>query len=175
MEAMYLVDVFAVESPVRATQSRKAPMSQSLARLLVHIIFSTKNRSACLSSSVRPRLWRYLAGGLDALDSPAIQIGGAADHIHILCRMSKNIAACKLVEEIKKESSKWLKTQDEGLAAFYWQTGYGSFSIGQSAVAATERYILRQEEHHQAVSFQDEYRRFLARYEIPYDERYVWD
>jgi putative transposase len=116
-----------------------------------------------------------LAGGLDALDSAAIQIGGAADHVHILCRMSKNIAACKLVEEIKKESSKWLKTQDAGLASFHWQAGYGSFSIGQSTVAATERYILRQEEHHRRVSFQDEYRRYLAKYKIPYNERYVWD
>lgn len=150
-------------------------MSQSLARILVHIIFSTKNRTACLSDNVRPRLWRYLAGALDALDSRAIQIGGTADHVHILCHVSKNIAACRLVEEIKKESSKWLKGQEDALADFYWQTGYGSFSIGQSAVAATERYILRQGEHHRRISFQEEYRRFLTKYCVPYDERYVWD
>jgi REP element-mobilizing transposase RayT len=124
---------------------------------------------------VRPQLWRYLAGALDALDSRAVQIGGAADHVHVLCHMSKNIAACKLVEEIKKESSKWLKRQADDLAGFYWQTGYGAFSIGQSGVAATERYILRQEDHHRRLSFQDEYRRFLVKYRIPYDERFVWD
>ncbi len=84
-------------------------MSQSLAKILVHIVFSTKDRASCLSGDVRPHLWRYLAGALNALDSPAIQVGGAADHVHVLCRMSKNIAACKLIEEIKKESSKWLK------------------------------------------------------------------
>lgn len=150
-------------------------MSQSLAMLLVHFIFSTKNRVSVLVDPVRPLLWRYMAGTLDALDSRAIQIGGTADHVHILCRMSKNIAACKLVEEIKIESSKWLKKQDASLADFHWQAGYGAFTIGESGVPVAERYILRQEEHHRHVSFQDEYRRFLAKYRIPYDERYVWD
>ena len=149
-------------------------MSQSLAQILVHIIFSTKNREPLLTDPVRPQLWRYLAGALDALDSRAILVGGPADHVHILCRLSKNITLCKLVEEVKKESSKWLKQQGPNLSGFYWQSGYGSFSIGQSQVAATERYILRQEEHHRRISFQEEYRRFLTKYNIPYDERYVW-
>ena len=108
-------------------------------------------------------------------DCRAIQIGGTTDHVHILCHLSRSIPACKLVEEIKKESSKWLKQQDHDLSDFYWQGGYGAFSIGQSALAATERYILRQEEHHRRVSFQDEYRRFLAKYGVAFDEQYVWD
>jgi REP element-mobilizing transposase RayT len=150
-------------------------MPQSLANILVHFIFSTKNRQPVLSDVVRPLLWRYLAGALDALDCRAIQIGGTADHVHILCHMSRNIAACKVVEEVKKESSKWIKQQGNDLSDFYWQGGYGAFSVGQSGVAATESYILRQEEHHRQVSFQDEYRRFLAKYHVPFDERYVWD
>jgi len=150
-------------------------MSQSLAKLLVHIIFSTKNRLPVLTDPIRPQLWRYMAGTLQALDSPALQVGGASDHIHILCRLSKNIAVCKLIEEVKKESSKWLKRQGPDLASFYWQAGYGAFGIGLRAVDATVHYILRQEQHHQRLSFQQEYRRFLAKYEISYDERYVWD
>ena len=131
-------------SPERARQpSGGATMSQSLSKILVHVIFSTKNRTPCLPSPVRPLLWRYLAGALDALDSRAIQIGGTSDHVHILCHMSKTVAICKLVEQIKIESSKWLKAQDGDLKAFGWQAGYGAFSIGQSAVAATESYILR--------------------------------
>jgi REP element-mobilizing transposase RayT len=150
-------------------------MSQSLAKNLIHVIYSTKNRTPCLSPEVRPDLYAYKAGILKHWQSPAILIGGVADHVHILFCLSKNHALAKVIEEVKKGSSKWLKTQAPELRGFHWQAGYGAFSVSQSNVEQVKRYIERQEEHHRKRTYQDEFRAFLKRYEIEYDERYVWD
>jgi REP element-mobilizing transposase RayT len=150
-------------------------MAQSLAKNLIHLIFSTKNREPFLTPSIRPALFAYQAAILREWESPAIVIGGDSDHVHALFVLSKNLALCKVIEEVKKGSSKWLKTQDDAFASFYWQSGYGAFSVSQSNVAKVRRYIEGQVEHHRTVSFQDEFRLFLKRYAIEYNELYVWD
>ncbi len=152
-------------------------MAQSLTANLIHLIYSTKHREAQLAerSEIRPKLFAYQAGIYKTLDSPAIAIGGTQDHIHALFILSKTLALCDLIEEVKKGSSKWLKTQDTGFAGFRWQNGYGAFSLSQSHVAQARRYIDGQIEHHQTLTFQEEFRLFLKRYGVNYDERYVWD
>jgi len=150
-------------------------MPQSLAKNLIHLIYSTKNRDGCLTPAIRPKLFAYQAGILQEWDSPAIVIGGDADHVHALFILSKNHTLCKVIEEVKKGSSKWIKTQGKGFARFHWQNGYGAFSVSQSHVTRVRRYIERQTEHHRTMSFQEEFRLFLKRHGIEYDERYVWD
>lgn len=150
-------------------------MPQSLARNVLHLIFSTKNREPLITDAVRPDLHSYLGGILRQLESPAISINSVADHIHILFCLSKNHALKKVVEEIKKGSSKWIKSKGNEFASFYWQNGYGAFSVSQSNVAIVKKYVENQENHHKRVTFQDEFRAFLRKHAIEYDERYVWD
>jgi len=150
-------------------------MSQSLSLLYIHLIFSTKNRHPALAADIRPNLNAYIAGIPTQWDSSAIAIECVEDHIHLLFRMSKKFALSKIVEEVKKGSSKWLKTQGESLATFYWQAGYGAFSVSQSAVPEVKKYIQRQEEHHRKITFQDEFRLFLKKHQIDFDEKWVWD
>jgi REP element-mobilizing transposase RayT len=148
-------------------------MPQSLANILIHAVWSTKERRPLISDGVRVGLHGYMAGILKNIESPALIINTVADHVHVLCQLSKNLAACKLVEEVKKSSTKWLKAQ--GVAAFAWQNGYGVFSVSQSNVAAVRKYIEGQAEHHQKRDFRDEFRAFCKRHSVPLDERYVWD
>jgi len=148
-------------------------MPQSLAKLLVHLIYSTKHRERTIQDTVRPHLHAYLVGILDNLKCPSLQTGGTDDHVHILFSLGRTISLSDVVEEVKKGSSKWMKTQ--GVPTFTWQAGYGAFSVGESQAAAVVRYIQRQEEHHRHLSFQDEFRQFLEKYRVAYDERYVWD
>jgi len=150
-------------------------MAQSLAKLLTHIIFSTKDRRAVLPAEIRPRLNAYFVGILRQWGSPSILVNSVADHVHILCCLSKNHALARIIEEIKKGTSKWLKGQDSGLAGFHWQNGYGAFSVSQSNVAEVRQYIERQEEHHRKMTFEDELRGFLKKHCIEFDERYLWD
>lgn len=149
-------------------------MPQSLSKVLVHLIFSTKHREALIGPDIRTRLHGYLVGILDNLKSPSLQTGGVADHVHILFALGRTISQAELVEEVKKSSSKWMKA-DGRVTGFSWQAGYGAFSIGESQADNVIRYIQNQEEHHRKVTFQDEFRRFLERYKVAYDERYVWD
>jgi REP element-mobilizing transposase RayT len=150
-------------------------MPQSLARNLVHLVYSTKNRRACLSSSLLPGLCAYQAGIFNELESPAIIIGGAADHVHALFLLSKNHALCKVIEDVKTASSKWMKQQDSAPTDFSWQNGYGAFSVGESNLNRLRQYIERQPEHHRKISFQEEFRLILKKYGIHSDERYLWD
>ena len=149
-------------------------MPQSLAKIIVHIVFSTKNHNPCLSNDIRPGLFAYIAGILNKFDSKAILINDVEDHVHILCLLSKNHAPCEIVEKVKTGSSKWVKTQTSGPDSFQWQNGYGMFSVSQSNVASVKRYIAEQENHHRRVSFEEEFRKFLDKYEVRYDEEYVW-
>ena len=149
-------------------------MPQSLSKVLIHLIFSTKHREPFIHDAIRSRLHAYLVGIMENMQSPSIQTGGVADHVHILCTLGRTISQAALVEEIKTSSSKWMKT-DGGVAKFAWQAGYGAFSVGESQVEAVIHYIQGQEEHHRKVTFQDEYRAFLKRYNITCDEQYVWD
>lgn len=151
-------------------------MPQSLAKLYVHIIFSTKNRYPFLQDKeIRNEMHSYLGGACNELDSQVLIVGGVADHVHILCTLSKNLSLAKLVGEVKRESSKWVKTKGRGLSKFAWQNGYGAFSVSQSQVEVVRKYIGKQEEHHRKKTFQDEFRASLRKYEIKFDERYVWD
>ena len=150
-------------------------MSQSLVKNLVHLIFSTKNRERIITDAVRPDMHAYMAGILQDLDSPALTINSVADHAHILFNLDKNRAVAKIVMEVKRGSSKWIKTQGAAFRLFHWQSGYGGFSISPSAVNETKTYIAQQAEHHRVKTFQEEFRAFLHRYEVEYDERYVWD
>ncbi|MCK6622618.1 MAG: IS200/IS605 family transposase [Calditrichaceae bacterium] len=150
-------------------------MPQSLAKIYVHIVFSTKLRESWLTEKIQPELYAYMAGILKTWESPGIQIGGMPDHVHILSMLSKNHAACKVVEEVKKGSSKWIKTKGAEFKNFSWQNGYGIFSISPSHVDKVKTYIENQKEHHRRTIFMDEFRKLLKKYDIPYDERYVWD
>ncbi len=128
-----------------------------------------------LDGAFRKQTHAYLAGICQRQDSPALIIGGVADHVHILNRLGRTIDLAALVREIKRESSKWIKENDPRLRGFQWQAGYGAFSISPSHVDALVRYIEDQEEHHRVVSFQDEFRRICKKYGVEIDERYVWD
>jgi REP-associated tyrosine transposase len=150
-------------------------MSQSLARIYVHLIFSTKHREPLLSAAVQPRLRAYLATVLKNLGSAAVKVGGTRDHVHMLFRLSKNRALAETVERIKTSSSKWLKTQGRATTSFHWQSGYAAFSVSPAKVRSVVDYIARQEEHHRKVTFQEECRKFFESYGLEYDERYMWD
>lgn len=151
-------------------------MPQSLAKILVHAVFSTKARRPFLrDKTLRDELHRYLGGILTNLECQPIIIGGEEDHVHLRCALSRTCEAAAMVKEVKRGSSLWLKTKSPDLADFAWQNGYGIFSIGFSQIEAVRDYIAGQEEHHRKVSFQDEFRQLLRRYEIGFDERYVWD
>lgn len=150
-------------------------MPQSLAHVLVHLIFSTKDRYPFLAAEVRLELFAYSAKVLAEHDSPAILINGVDDHVHVLCRMSRTISIADLVKELKISTSKWLKTNGGMLSKFQWQSGYGAFSVSPSKSSDVRRYIENQGERHRTMSFQEEYREFLVRYGIEFDERYVWD
>ena len=150
-------------------------MPQSLAKNLIHLIYSTKDREPCLSPEIRAGLFGYKAGILKEWKSPAVVIGGIADHVHILFCLSKNHSLAKIIEEVKKGSSKWMKTQGPEFQGFHWQAGYGAFSVSQSHVEEVRRYIELQDEHHRTRSFKDEFLAFLNRYEIEYDERFLWE
>ncbi len=150
-------------------------MPQSLSYLLTHIVFSTKDRTPVLDATVRPALHAYLATVARNVDCECFRVGGVADHVHLAVRLSRTITMAQLIEELKTSSSKWLKTQSPALAAFAWQRGYGAFSVGPSDLNALLHYIDTQEDQHKTRTFQDEYRAFLKKYGIEYDERYVWD
>jgi len=150
-------------------------VAQSLANVLVHLIFSRKHRRPWIRPEVRSELHRYLAGICRTQGCPAWDVGGTEDHVHILFALSRTVTISKLDGEVKTGSSKWIKTKGQEYSDFAWQGGYGAFSIGQSGVAAARAYIARQEEHHRKVTFQEEFRAFLRKYGVEFDERYVWD
>ncbi|MFN0159062.1 MAG: IS200/IS605 family transposase [Bacteroidota bacterium] len=151
-------------------------MPQSLAQIYLHIVFSTKHRFPFLSDDgVRNEMHAYLGGVCNNLGCQVISVGGVADHVHILCRLSRMVTVAKLLEEVKKNSSKWVKTKRSRLAKFAWQNGYGAFSVSQSQIENVRRYIARQEAHHRRQSFQEEYLALLEKYETTFDLKYLWD
>ena len=150
-------------------------MPQSLARLYIHLVFSTKHRERLISDSVRPTLHAYMATVFQNLDCPADLINSVEDHVHVLFELARTVAISTAVEEIKKSSSKWIKTQGDEFATFAWQSGYGAFSVSESNAQTVRDYIGKQHEHHRRTTFQDEYRIFLERHRVAFDERYVWE
>ena len=153
-------------------------MPQSLNKVILHMVFSTKDRRPFIDTEIRPRLHAYMAEILRDIEPPqsqAYRAGGVSDHVHIAATLPRTVTIAKLFEMVKKESSIWIKKQGSQYREFYWQNGYGNFSLGPSQLDQLIRYIDNQEQHHKAVSFQDEFRKLLGKYKIDYDERYVWD
>lgn len=150
-------------------------MPQSLHLVSVHIVFSTKDRRPWISKEIRSRLWAYQSRILQKLECHSITIGGVEDHVHVLCNLTKKHAPMDVLQTLKKDSSKFVKTLDPSLAQFYWQDGYGLFGVSPSHVESVRQYILGQESHHQKETFQEELLRILKKYGAKYDERYLWD
>jgi REP element-mobilizing transposase RayT len=151
-------------------------MPQSLSNVIVHLVFSTKDRRPWLEDRyLRERLHAELGGISKALDCPPLIVGGVEDHIHLLARMSRTIALSDWLKELKRVSSLWMKDQGANFQSFAWQAGYGAFSVSQSNIGQVTEYIQRQEEHHQKQDFRSEFLELLKRHQIEYNERYLWD
>ncbi len=150
-------------------------MPQSLVYNYIHITFSTKDRHPFIDKNISNELFGYLAGICKNKECKPIIVGGHKDHVHILCLLSQKIALMKLIEQIKSHSSKWIKTKGKHYQNFYWQKGYGAFSVNPTEIGIVEEDIRNQEKHHEKKSFKDEYRAFLKKYKIDYNEKYVWD
>ena len=150
-------------------------MSQSLTNILIHIVFSTKERQKLLHEKIRPELYAYITGIFKAKNCAYYQIGGIDDHLHISCSLPKTMSTSDLIKEIKTSTSVWLKTKGDNLADFHWQNGYRVFSLSPAHLQGLCGYIANQENHHKCIDFKDELLRLLKKYNINYDERYLWD
>ena len=150
-------------------------MAQSLAKIYVHLIFSTKRRERFQLDAIRSSLHAYVGGVLRDLDSPALEIMSEPEHMHILFLLSRTQTISDVVGQVKRGSCSWLKTKQPAYSHFHWQNGFGAFSVSQSAVDEVREYIRDQRGHNKRVTFQDEFRTFLRLYEVKFDERYVWD
>jgi len=149
-------------------------MAQTLTRLLVHVIFSTKNRENIITPNIEPALFSYMGGICRECESPLLAASGMPDHVHLLVSLSKNLALSTLLQQVKKDSSKWIKTTGPEFGRFSWQDGYAAMSIGQSGLAACRTYIANQREHHATRTFKEELIEFLEKYEIEFDEGFLW-
>jgi putative transposase len=150
-------------------------MAQTLVSLYVHVIFSTKNRANMISPEIESELWSYLGGILNNNKSKLLASNGVENHVHLLISLSKNIGLSELVGDLKRDSSKWLKTKGTKFENFQWQDGYGAFSVGHTQIKDVKTYIANQKLHHAETKFEDELRYFLNKYEVEFDEQYVWD
>lgn len=150
-------------------------MGQSLVKNYLHLVFSTKHRQPFIDEPIENELHAYLGGICKNLECHPLKIGGYTDHVHILCMLSKKIPLMKLLEEVKSHSSGWIKKKGDNYKNFYWQDGYGAFSVNPSQTDIVANYIANQKEHHKTKTFQQEYRAFLGKYKVDYDERFVWD
>ena len=150
-------------------------MPQSLSQVIVHIVYSTKDRHPWLDPAIRPRMHAYLATVCRDCGCEAYRVGGVADHVHIAARLARTISQAELLEKVKKTASSWIKAQGSDYGSFFWQGGYGAFSIGYSQLDDLVHYIDRQEERHKTQTFQEEFRELCRKYDVPFDERYVWD
>ena len=148
-------------------------MSHTAGNLVLHLIFSTKDRRPLITNEIRNDLFAYLGGIIRGMNGTALIINGTADHVHMLVRIRPVQAAAEIARVVKANSSKWV--HEKWNTCFAWQTGYGAFSVSESNVPAVSRYIAAQEEHHRRVTFQEEYVAFLKKNKIEYDERYIWD
>ena len=150
-------------------------MSQSLSRILIHMVFSTKHRASVLTPRICVELYPYLATVLTNKDCPSLRVGGVEDHVHLFFGLSRMLTVAQVAETVKTSSSKWIKTKGKEFSQFHWQGGYGAFSVSESAADAVVYYIQHQQEHHKRRTFQEEFRELLERHNVAYDERFVWD
>ncbi|MEX0678384.1 MAG: IS200/IS605 family transposase [Pirellulales bacterium] len=150
-------------------------MPQSLSRVLVHLVFSTKNREPMIREPIESELYAYGTTVLKNANCPALAMNGTADHVNALCNLSRVKTLAEVVEELKTSTSKWIKTEGPDFHGFHWQSGYGAFSVSQSSVEQVIDYIQRQKDHHSGRSFQEELIALLRKHKVSFDERYVWD
>lgn len=151
-------------------------MPQSLDNVLIHTVFSTKDRNPFLSDpDFRCKVHAYVAGVANKLGCYAIKIGGTEDHVHLLTTLSRTIAMADFVKETKRAATDWIQKSGPGLSGFHWQRGYGIFSVSESVKDAVIRYVSNQEEHHRKLDFKDEFRRMCEKHRVAIDERYAWD
>ena len=150
-------------------------MPQSLVRMLIHAVFSTKNRVDLITPDVENDLFGYMHGIVENNKSKLILANGTTDHVHLLISVGRIVSISELMGDIKRSSSSWIKNQDSSFKDFYWQEGYGAFSVGQTEDETVINYIKNQKEHHKTKDYKTEFRGFLRKYNIEYDERYVWD
>ena len=150
-------------------------MAQSLSKLYIHLIFHIKNTSVKIRNDEKKSLYAYMGAIFKDNESIPILINGTNDHVHILCSMSKNISLAKLTEEIKRHSSRWIKTINQHYKSFAWQGGYAGFSVSQSLHDKTKQYISNQEKHHKRITFKEELTAFFNEYGIEYNEQYLWN
>jgi putative transposase len=148
-------------------------MANTYSALYYHVVFSTKNRDAWLTERICERLWPYLGGVARENGMKILEVGGVADHVHILLLAPPTMAVAKAVQLIKGASSHWMKETFPNMAAFAWQDGYGAFSVSESQLDGIRNYIQRQGEHHRTKTFAEEYRAFLERHRVQFDERYL--
>lgn len=148
-------------------------MPQSLANVHVHLIFSTKGRERWITEAVRGALHGYMATVLQNLGCRVTLINSVEDHVHLLFDLGRKVSVSEAVEKVKTSSSKWMKAQ--GSAEFAWQAGYGAFGVSESNIEVVRNYIANQQEHHRQKTFQEEYRTFLERHRVAFDEQYMWD
>jgi putative transposase len=150
-------------------------MPQSLSKVVLHVVFSTKNREPWLDLDVRPRMHAYLATICRDLGAELVLVGGVADHVHVVTTLPRTVSQAQMIEQVKKTSSKWIKACDFRYRGFFWQRGYGAFSVSPSQLQIVLEYLNQQQEHHQTRTFQEEYRDLLRKHDVAFDERYVWD
>ena len=150
-------------------------MPQALSKVYTHLIFSTKHRRSYIDKPIQDDLFNYLGGICKSMECNPIQVGGHKDHVHILCLMSRKRTQASLLQQVKQSFSKWIKTKGVNYSDFYWQNGYGIFSVNPTQVNLVSKYIRNQEYHHQHMSYKQELRKFLKKYNVKYDERYIWD
>jgi putative transposase len=149
-------------------------MPQSFSALHCHVIFSTKHRQPQITGEMQPRLFEYIGGILRSNSSALIAAGGIPDHVHLLISLGRTLAIADAVRLVKTNSSGWVHDELH-VPDFQWQNGYGAFAVSYSNIDSVQSYLANQEQHHRAVSFQDEFREFLKRHNLEWDERYVWD
>lgn len=150
-------------------------MPQSLVRNLIHVVFSTKNRGDLITPEIENGLFGYMHGIVENNSSKLILANGTPNHVHLLISIGKIVSVSELIGDVKRDSSVWIKRQDAKFGNFYWQEGYGAFSVGQTEDEMVTKYIANQKEHHRTKDYKTELRGFLKKYQIEYDERYVWD
>ncbi|MBL9123763.1 MAG: IS200/IS605 family transposase [Planctomycetaceae bacterium] len=149
-------------------------MPQSFGSLHCHIVFSTKHREAWIKPDVQPRLFEYIGGILRNHSSPLVAAGGMQDHVHLLVSLARDSTVADAVRVVKSNSSRWLQ-ETVRLKGFHWQDGYGAFAVSYSNLEQVKSYLANQEQHHRGQSYQDEFREFLRRHNLAWDEEYVWD
>ena len=150
-------------------------MAQSLADIILHIVFSTKGRLPLIKPAIEEELYRYISGVCKNLNCPVIKINGVEDHIHILLQLGRTISISDLISEMKSSSSKWIKSNGPNYHDFAWQGGFGAFSVSRLNLENAKHYLENQKQHHQTVSYKDELIAMLKRAQITYDEKYLWD